>query len=41
MLKLSNSSGAGGGVLAHTDWGVGVVNLAHLALLAVVVEAGI
>lgn len=41
MLENSLSSGAGGGVLAHTHGGVALVDLAHFALLAVVVQAGI
>ena len=41
MLKLSNSSRAGGRVLAHTHGAVVIINLTDLALLAVMVEAGI
>lgn len=41
MLKLPLGSGAGGGVLAHTHGGVALIHLAHFALLAVVVQAGI
>ena len=41
MLEVSLGSGAGGGVLADTHGGVALVNLAHFALLAVVVLAGI
>lgn len=41
MLELSLSGGAGGGVLAHTHGGVALVHLAHFALLAVVVQAGV
>ncbi len=41
MLELSLSSGAGGGVLAHTHGGVALIDLTHFALLAVVVQAGI
>lgn len=41
MLELSLSSGAGGGILAHTHGRVALVDLANFALLAVVVQAGI
>ncbi len=41
MLKLSLSRWAGGGVLAHTHGGVGVIDLTHFSLLAVEVQAGI
>lgn len=41
MLELSLGDGAAGGVLAHTHGRVALVHLAHLALLAVVVQAGI
>lgn len=41
MLKLSLSSGAGGGVLAHTHRAVALIHLAHFALLAVVVHTRI
>lgn len=41
MLEISLSRRAGGGVLAHTHGGVALVDLAHLSLLAVVVQAEI
>lgn len=41
LLKLANGSRAAGGVLAHTHGGVALIQLAHLAMFAVVVLAGI
>lgn len=41
MLELADRGGAGQRVLAHTHWLVAVINLAHLAFLAVVVQAGV
>ena len=40
MLKLSNGTRAGSGVLADTHGGVLLIHLTHLSLLAVVVQAG-
>ena len=41
MLELSLGRGAGGRILAHTHGGVALIDLAHFALLAVVVQAGV
>ena len=41
VLELPHGRGAAGRVLAHAHGAVVLVDLAHLALLAVVVQAGI
>lgn len=41
MLKLSGGGRACQRILAHTHGLVAVINLTHLALLAVMVKAGI
>lgn len=41
MLELPLSGRAAGGVLTHADGRVALVRLAHLALLAVVIQAGV
>lgn len=41
MLKLSYWGRARQGILAHTQGLVVVIKLTHLALLAVIVEAGV
>ena len=41
LLKLANGGRAAGGVLAHAHGGVVLVQLAHLAMFAVVVLAGV
>lgn len=41
MLELSLSGRAAGGVLTHTNGRVALVRLTHLALLAVVIQAGV
>lgn len=41
MLELSLGGRAAGGVLTHTNGRVALVRLTHLALLAVVIQAGV
>lgn len=41
LFKLANGGRAAGGILAHTHGSVALVQLAHLAVLAVVILAGV
>lgn len=41
LLELADGSRAAGGILAHTHGGVALIQLAHLAVFAVVVLAGV